>query len=464
MNQAAKVQEAKGPLVWLDMDQKALDDAYDQMVYAPNRDQVHKRNMFNSDRVRARLGAPKRLAYGTQADRAARSVSDLKAERADQRVHPRRRLADARRSRITPSWPRCIVRAGAHWIGLDFDGVEGTKGDLLPMADQVRRGVAWVYKNAKSFGGDPNRIYVSGQSSGAHLAGNVVTTDWKDYGVPADIVKGALLCSGMYELKPVRLSKRSEYVAFTDEAEEKLSSQRRLDRLNCPVIVAYGTYETPEFQRQNREFAAAVKAAGKPVTLLVARGLQSFRDRRSDRQPAEPARRSGAGADEACLTKEEGVVASEMFEGLSRRRTHCGSGGRDRRHGAGAVCAGHSRKRSAGLARHGPEGARRRLRPGGLCAEPRAASQAAAASTARSVRARLGEPKRFAYGATPIERPRHLHDQAKPNAPIKVFVHGGAWRVGLCQGVLRRRRAVRARRRALRRARLHQCRSRPAAT
>jgi arylformamidase len=144
------------------------------------------------------------------------------------------------------------------------------------MADQVRRGVAWVYKNAKSFGGDPNRIYVSGQSSGAHLAGNIVTTDWEDYGVPADVVKGALLCSGMYDLKPVRLSKRSEYVAFTDEAEEKLSSQRRLDRLNCPVIVAYGTYETPEFQRQNREFAAAVKAAGKPVTLLVAEGYNHF--------------------------------------------------------------------------------------------------------------------------------------------------------------------------------------------
>ena len=69
MNQAANVQRANpsramGPVVWLDMDQKALDDAYDQAVYAPNRDQVHKRNQFNSDRVRARLGAPKRLAYG----------------------------------------------------------------------------------------------------------------------------------------------------------------------------------------------------------------------------------------------------------------------------------------------------------------------------------------------------------------------------------------------------------------
>ena len=169
-----------------------------------------------------------------------------------------------------------MVKSGAHWIGLDFDGVEGTNGNLLPMADQVRRAVAWVYKNAKSFGGDPERIYITSQSSGAHLSGNIVTTDWKEYGVPDNVVKGALLCSGMYDLKPVRLSKRSEYVAFTDEVEEKLSSIRRFKYLNCPVIVAYGTYETPEFQRQNKEFAAAVKAAGKPVTLLVAEGYNHF--------------------------------------------------------------------------------------------------------------------------------------------------------------------------------------------
>src|SRR5690349_16855439 len=30
----------KGPRVWLDMDQKELDDAYDQAVYAPNSEQV----------------------------------------------------------------------------------------------------------------------------------------------------------------------------------------------------------------------------------------------------------------------------------------------------------------------------------------------------------------------------------------------------------------------------------------
>jgi arylformamidase len=80
----------------------------------------------------------------------------------------------------------------------------------------------------------------------------------------------------MFDLKPVRLSARNAYVKFTDEMEQMLSSQRHLDMLNAPVIVAYGTLETPEFQRQSRDFAAAVKAAGKPVELLVGEGYNHF--------------------------------------------------------------------------------------------------------------------------------------------------------------------------------------------
>jgi hypothetical protein len=50
--------------------------------------------------------------------------------------------------------------------------------------------------------------------------------------LPVDILKGAVLSSGMYDLKPVRLSKRSKYVNFTDEMEEALSAQRHIDRLS----------------------------------------------------------------------------------------------------------------------------------------------------------------------------------------------------------------------------------------
>ena len=127
------------------------------------------------------------------------------------------------------------------------------------------------------FGGDPNRLYLSGHSSGAHLACVALVTDWqKDFGFPDDIVKGALLISGMYDLKPVRLSKRSEYVNFTDTMEQALSTQRHLEKLKTPIIVAHGTLESPEFQRQTREFAAAVKAAAKAVQLIVGEGYNHF--------------------------------------------------------------------------------------------------------------------------------------------------------------------------------------------
>src|SRR5205807_1839407 len=62
---AQQQQRTKGPLVWLDMDQQALDDAYDQAVYAPNREQVHARRAANSAVARAVLGEPLRLQYGT---------------------------------------------------------------------------------------------------------------------------------------------------------------------------------------------------------------------------------------------------------------------------------------------------------------------------------------------------------------------------------------------------------------
>ena len=74
----------------------------------------------------------------------------------------------------------------------------------------------------------------------------------------------------------MRLSHRSSYVHFTDEMVERLSPMRHLAQLRAKLIVAYGTYETPEFQRQARDFAAAVKAAGKPVEFLVGEGYNHF--------------------------------------------------------------------------------------------------------------------------------------------------------------------------------------------
>jgi len=167
--------------------------------------------------------------------------------------------------------------AAAHYVVPDFAWARDVGGSLIVLADQVRRAIAWVYQNAARFGGDPNRLYIGGQSSGGHLAEVALTTDWPgDFGLPVDIIKGGMCISGMYDLTPVRLSARNRYVAFDDATVATLSPNRHLDRLLAPLIVAYGTCETPEFQRQSREFAAAAEAAGKKVRILIGEHYNHF--------------------------------------------------------------------------------------------------------------------------------------------------------------------------------------------
>jgi arylformamidase len=168
------------------------------------------------------------------------------------------------------------VHAGAHAVIIDFINVEQAGGDLFPMYEQVRRALAWTWRNAESFGGDRERFYLSAHSSGSHLAACFLTDGWREEDLPKTFCKGALLLSGMYELEPVRRSKRSSYVTFTDAMVEKLSSQRHLDGLHTPLVLAYGTCETPEFQRQTREVFAAVQALGKPAELIVVEAYNHF--------------------------------------------------------------------------------------------------------------------------------------------------------------------------------------------
>ena len=266
----------KGPRVWLDLDQKELDDAYDQSVYAPNIRTVLQRTARNSELVRERIGAPKRFAYGPTPIEAL-DVFTAKTPNAPVHVFIH---GGAWRGGLAKDYhypAEMFVNAGANLVVPDFINVTQNGGDLLGMADQVRRAVAWAYKNAKSFGGDPERFYISGHSSGGHWIGVLLTTDWqKDFGLPPTFIKGGVAASGMYDLKPVRLSARSSYVKFTDEAEDQLSAQRHLDRLVAPVAVVYGSNETPEFQRQSRDFVTAVKATGKPVSLSVMEGYNHF--------------------------------------------------------------------------------------------------------------------------------------------------------------------------------------------
>jgi arylformamidase len=276
MQQLAHTQ---GPLVWRDMDQKALDDAYDQAVYAPNANQVLARFRAASESARKRLN-PQRLAYGPSEHerldiyRAASGAGKGAGAPIDIFVHGGAWQRGSAAETAVTAEP--IVGAGAHAVVIDFITVDQAGGDLMPLYRQVSRALAWVWHNAESFGGDRNRLYVSAHSSGAHLAGCALSRGWREEGLPADFCKGAVLAGGMYDLAPVRLSKRSRYINFTDAMVQDLSPQRHIDGITMPLILAYGTCESPEFQRQTRDFHDAVTAAGKPAELIIGEHYNHF--------------------------------------------------------------------------------------------------------------------------------------------------------------------------------------------
>ena len=260
----------KGPLVFLDYDQVELDASYDQVYYEPLIGDVGKRLNSNSDAMRARIGAPKRVAYGpTEIEKLDIYPTTRPQAPVFVYIHGGNWLVGSSAGAGYPA--EMFINAGAHYVALDFISVKEAGGDLETMAAQVRRGIAWVYKNAASFGGDQERIFIGGHSSGGHLCGVALVSDWqKEFGLPENTVKGGLCMSGMYDMTPVRLSWRRTYVNFNDSMVDAMSAQRHIDKLRAPITVTYGTLETPDFQRQSRDFAAAVKASGKPVQIIEA--------------------------------------------------------------------------------------------------------------------------------------------------------------------------------------------------
>ena len=155
-----------------------------------------------------------------------------------------------------------MVQHGIAVVSVNYTLV-GAGASITDIVRQCRAAIAWTYKNAAEFGGDPDRIFVCGSSAGGHLTGMMVAGGWHDdFGVPADVIKGAVPISGLHDLEPVRLSCVNEWAKMdADEAAEN-SPVHHLPATGCPLIVTYGASETAEFKRQSALLADAWKANG----------------------------------------------------------------------------------------------------------------------------------------------------------------------------------------------------------
>lgn len=156
-----------------------------------------------------------------------------------------------------------FIPAGCTYISVNYSLAPAASIDDI--VRQCRAALSWSFENAETFNGDPNKIYIIGRSAGAHLAGMMLTTDWElMYDCPKDIIKGATLVSGLFDLEPVRLSSVNNWACLSKEAAYRNSPVHHLPSAGCPLIVAWGGEETHEFKRQSDIIALQWLARGWP--------------------------------------------------------------------------------------------------------------------------------------------------------------------------------------------------------
>jgi len=271
---AAPSPAASAP-VFLDYGKEEIDKAYDQSFWAPRMAELEAQDTADSAAVRRKM-PPRTLQYGPDPD----DLIDIFAPPAAHGVPVMVFIhggAWSRNTRQDASYPApTFVGRGAAYLTPDFGSLKTIR--LPEMVENCRRAVAWTLRNAASFGGDPARVFLSGHSSGAHLASCVLTTDWAARGLPGDALKGALLLSGMYELYPVMLSSRGDYLRLTPEEVAEFSAMRHLGRIGCPIAVVSADEDSPEFKRQSAVFAEALQGMGRLQARQVVFNANHFQE------------------------------------------------------------------------------------------------------------------------------------------------------------------------------------------
>jgi arylformamidase len=277
--------------VYRDLDQQALDLQYNNQAHVADAKRHIDWYTTASETARARVAHIGDIAYGGLPDQRLDIFRPAGAANGDRRPTAVFVHGGAWRSLglADSSFPaETFTARGALYIALGFSLLPAA-GSLDEMVAQVRAALAWLWLNIENYGGDRQRLHLIGHSSGAHLGGMALGSDWpRLYGVPADIVRSAVLVSGLYDLEPVRLSYRNEFLKLDRAAEIRNSPCRNLPASGPPLLVGHGELEAAEFKRQAHDFAAVWQRRYGNVGQIELAGLNHYETIAALADPASP--------------------------------------------------------------------------------------------------------------------------------------------------------------------------------
>ncbi|SBS37644.1 Carboxylesterase NlhH [Marinomonas spartinae] len=206
------------------------------------------------------LGAPETLAFGPTLDE---HLEVFKAAESKARLHifihgGYWRACSSKEFALVA---RQLVPAGVTTLIVNYSLCP--KVSMSEIVRQVRSAVAWAWHNADRLDIDRNRISISGHSAGGHLVGMLLATDWEgDYGLPRDVIKGALAVSGLFDLRPFPHSWLQPVLQLSEHDIQDLSPIHLEANYPIPVKIRVGALEPEEFHRQSKVYASHLSSKG----------------------------------------------------------------------------------------------------------------------------------------------------------------------------------------------------------
>lgn len=251
-------------VVWNNMTRAELDAAYDNTNAVADSGERREAWIARSDAFRKRHADGLDLAYGPRL----RNKIDL--FRCGAAKAPLFAFIHGGYWQRNAKETFACMAAGPLAKGMDVAFVGYTlcpDATLSEIVDEIAAAVRWLRRDGPRHGVGEGRLVVSGWSAGGHLTATTLAMDEVDAG---------LAISGIYDVEPCRLNYLNDKLKLTAEEAAKTSPLLHLPKKSAPVVLAYGTGELAELQRQSVAYHDARCAAGLPSELQALAGLNHF--------------------------------------------------------------------------------------------------------------------------------------------------------------------------------------------
>jgi len=140
--------------------------------------------------------------------------------------------------------------------------------------DDAAKAVAWSYRHASEYGGDPSHLFVSGHSAGAHIAALLATDGHylADAGISISDLAGFVGMSGPYDFLPIKDPVLQEI--FAPKSDWPRSQPINfVDGDEPPMLLMHGDADNTVYPKNSRNLATKINDSGGSAILKIYPGV-----------------------------------------------------------------------------------------------------------------------------------------------------------------------------------------------